>query len=386
MRIEGEWLKQPAIVTLLSALQAAGGEARFVGGCVRDAILGRPLGDFDLATTLPPEAVMQACKAAHIKVVPTGLAHGTVTAICDHVVFEITTLRRDVETNGRHAVVAYTDSWQEDAARRDFTMNALFCDGSGAVTDFFGGVADAKAGRVRFVGDPETRIREDVLRILRFFRFFARYGQGDMDEAGLAACKALVALLPTLSRERVRTEVLKTLLADQPLPVWTIMREIGVFTVLDLPLTNLARLEQVIGYERACGDVSVLRRLWAVCDDVSVLGGALKLSNADMARLQALTPLPDISAPFHLAYWAGADVARDALILSGQINRDELQQLKTWSRPLLPLKGEDALALGFAPNAIMGQALKAVEQWWVKSDFAPDHAACLEKLRHFKGK
>lgn len=380
MQIEGTWLQQPAVTKLFSVIRAAGGEVRFVGGCVRDAVLGRAIGDFDLATTLVPEAVVQACEAAGFKVVPTGLKHGTVTVICASVVFEVTTLRRDVRTDGRHAEVVYTDNWQEDAARRDFTMNALFCDASGEVTDFFGGVEDAKAGRVRFVGDPETRIREDVLRILRFFRFFACYGQGEPDEAGLSACCALVPLLPHLSTERVRTELLKTLVAADPVPVWRLMVEIGVFETLKLPLTNLERLAGAVAFEKACGQTDPLRRLWAVWTEAGAIGAALKLSNAEAARIKALCPLPQTDTPFRLAYERGVQLAVDALILSGKAEASQLKELQNWSRPVFPLNGKDAVTLGFSPDAAMGKALKAVEAWWVKADFAPSREACLAEL------
>lgn len=365
---------------LFSVIRAAGGEVRFVGGCVRDAVLGRAIGDFDLATTLVPEAVVQACEAAGFKVVPTGLRHGTVTVICASVVFEVTTLRRDVRTDGRHAEVVYTDNWQEDAARRDFTMNALFCDASGEVTDFFGGVEDAKAGRVRFVGDPETRIREDVLRVLRFFRFFACYGQGGPEEAGLAACRALVPLLPGLSTERVRIELLKTLAAADPLPAWRLMVEIGVFETLKLPLTNLERLAGAVAFEKACGQTDPLRRLWAVWTEAGAIGAALRLSNAEAARIKALCPFPQTDHPFRLAYERGVQLAVDALILSGKAEANRLKELQNWSRPVFPLNGKDAVALGFSPDAAMGKALRAVEAWWVEADFAPSREACLAEL------
>lgn len=261
MKLDQPWLKDPAVQKVVQAIKAAGGEARFVGGCVRDAILGRKLGDFDLATTLRPEAVQAACEKAGCKVVPTGIKHGTVTVIADHQVFEVTTLRRDVATDGRWAEVEYTNDWQQDAARRDFTMNALFCDADGNVTDFFGGIDDLKAGLVRFVGEPEQRIKEDVLRILRFFRFFAHYGKGEPDASGLAACKALVSLLPALSVERVRTELLKLLQADNPVPTWQLMLDIGVFKALDLPLGNIERLDQVVRHENT---LSSQRRLGSI--------------------------------------------------------------------------------------------------------------------------
>lgn len=381
MKLEGAWLHHPAVTRLFAVIAEADGEARFVGGCVRDALLGRPLGDFDVATTLRPEVVMAACSKAGLKVVPTGLQHGTVTVICQSVVFEMTTLRLDVKTDGRHAEVVYTDDWQADAARRDFTMNALLCTASGEVTDFFGGIADAKAGRVRFVGDPETRIREDVLRILRFFRFHARYGQGVPDAEGLSACRALLSLLPTLSIERVRTELLKTLTAADPVPVWRLMVELGVFDCLKLPLNNWERLVTLVANETACGEADPLRRLWAVSAEGASIGAALKLSNAEKARLAKLSPLPDTAHPLRLAYQKGLQTALDALMISGQVTSEQLAALRQTPMPVFPLTGVDATALGFTPNAAMGQALKAVEAWWVDSDFSPSRAECLAELQ-----
>src|SRR5215510_13136350 len=219
------WMIAAETVAVMAALSSAGGEARFVGGCVRDALLGRPVTDVDIATHEPPERVMNLLSRAGIKAVPTGIKHGTVTAVIGRKHFEITTLRRDVETYGRHARVEYTNDWAADAARRDFTMNALFCSLDGTIYDPFGGLADLREHRVRFVGDAEARIREDVLRLLRFFRFYAHYGAPPPDAAALAACRALAPLLPTLSGERVCGETLKLLLAPEPASVFATMRD-----------------------------------------------------------------------------------------------------------------------------------------------------------------
>ncbi len=371
---------------VLEAIRLAGGEARFVGGCVRDAIMRRKFTDYDLATTLKPEAVMAACEAAGCKVIPTGIKHGTVTVVADHQVFEVTTLRRDVTTDGRWAEVEYTDDWQQDAARRDFTMNALFCDMHGNVTDFFTGLEDIKNGIVRFVGVPELRLKEDVLRILRFFRFHAHYGHGAPDTAGLEACKALVSLLPTLSTERVRVELLKLLNAPDPLPTWRLMAEIGVFNALNLPLTNIARLEQVVAHEKTLGLSEPLRRLWASIEgEFADIGTRLRLSNTDAQRITALMHLPvvpaDEKAQLRLAYKLSAQTVMDALIVSGGATRQNLEQLERWQRPQLPLNGADLVKLGMSQSPAMGEVLEKVEAWWIEQNFTPDHAACVAQAK-----
>ena len=255
------WMTEAATASVLGAL---GGTARFVGGCVRDALLGRAIVDIDIATPLLPEEVMRRLEAAGIKAVPTGLDHGTVTAVAPPRRFEVTTLRRDVETDGRHARVAFTDDWAADASRRDFTMNALFLDAEGRVFDPMGGLPDLHAGRVRFVGDPATRIREDVLRILRFYRFQAHYGRGEADPPARADCRALAPLLPSLSGERVAAELLKLLAAPDPMPTLRLMAADGVLAMLLPEARRLARLAALIPLE-GIGDP--LRRLAALLDD-----------------------------------------------------------------------------------------------------------------------
>lgn len=376
------WLCAPAVRTVLGAVHAAGGEARFVGGCVRDALLGRPFSDYDLAVTLPPEAVMDACRTAGCKVVPKGLAHGTVLVVCDGQVFELTTLRRDVRTDGRHAEVVFTDDWAEDAARRDFTMNALFCSGDGVVTDYVGGVEDALAGRVRFVGDPATRIREDVLRILRFFRFQAHYGRGDPDAEALLACRRLAPLLPGLSVERIQIELMKLLAAPDPAPVVRLMATCGIWTILDLPLTQTDRLDTVASFS----GTTPLQRLWAVVPndtDMRALGQRLRLPKADTARLlslQTLVPqLPETpAAQKRLAYAHGREPVCDALRVAGKPVSPDLD---TWQRPLFPLKGTDLAALDVPKGPALGALLSEVERSWVEQDFTPDRAACLAEAR-----
>jgi poly(A) polymerase len=287
------WMTNPATLGVLEALEAGGAAARFVGGSVRDALLGRPIGDIDIATPAPPERVIELLEKHGIKVVPTGLAHGTVTAIAGNPPrhFEITTLRRDVETYGRRARVAFDADWTEDAARRDFTINAIFLDPDGTVHDPVGGLADLRARRVRFVGDPAIRIAEDVLRILRYYRFEARFGTGLGDPPARAACRALARLLPKLSAERVTQELMKLLETADPIGALRMMMEDGVLLVILPEARRLDRLRHMIAIEP---EPDPLRRLAALIEvdgpGAVALAERLHLSNAWRDRLRGLAP------------------------------------------------------------------------------------------------
>ena len=302
MQIDSQtWMQWPAVAAVFDALQ--GDEdapvARFVGGCVRDAILVRPITDIDVATTLPPDEVMARLAAAAVKCVPTGLAHGTVTAVAseDKRVVEITTLRRDVETYGRHAKVAFTDDWAEDAARRDFTINALSADRNGTVFDYYGGVEDLRAGRIRFVGAPAERIAEDYLRLLRFFRFFAAVGRPPADADALVACREAAAHIGGLSGERIAKELLALLGVDDPAPTLALMAGEGILAHIDPHLSDTGRASAVAALERRLElNADPVRRLAGLIDDAAPEGGALvgesvaarlRLSNADRARIAA---------------------------------------------------------------------------------------------------
>jgi poly(A) polymerase len=385
-------MAEPATRAVLAAL--GGGAARFVGGAVRDAILGRPVGDIDIATPLAPEEVMRRLAAAGIAAVPTGLAHGTVTAVAPPRHFEITTLRRDVETFGRHARVEFTDDWAADAARRDFTINALFLDEGGRVFDYVGGLADLRAGRVRFVGRAEERIREDVLRLLRFYRFHAHYGRAPADQEAREAARALKHLLPSLSSERVAAEVLKLLAASDPLPTLAMMQEDGVIAVLLPETRSLDRLAALVPLEAT---PDPLRRLAALAalDAASAEAVALRLrlSNAQRDRLVAIAAPPwpfDLAADERTQRRAlrhlGAALYRDLVLLraaeSGQKARAEaLVAFADAAAPIeFPLKGRDVTALGVAPGPEVGRLLAEVEAWWEAGDFRADRAACLAEL------
>jgi poly(A) polymerase len=391
------WLDEPAVRRLLAALSAAGIEARFVGGCVRDTLQGLEIGDLDLATPAAPETVTAALKAAKLKALPTGLAHGTVTAVVNspgpprH--FEITTLRRDVETDGRHARVAFDAGWSEDAARRDFTINAIYLAPDGTIFDPEGGRADLAARRVRFVGDAATRIAEDVLRILRYYRFEARFGGGDGDPAARAACRAAVGLLPTLSAERVQRELMRLLATPEPIRALTLMRVDGILGALLPAATRLDRLKKLLPLSS-----DPLLRLAALIEvdksGATALAERLRLSNAARNRLAGLAepwpldPDADPAAQRLALYRLGREHFSDLAMLlaaDGRIAPARLKELlhraECWSQPVFPLGGDDVTALGIAPGMRVGRLLGAVRRWWEDGDFAADRAACLGKLR-----
>jgi poly(A) polymerase len=405
----------PATRSVVAALTAAGAEIRFVGGCVRDAVLGRPVKDIDIATPDPPDQVMALLARGGVRAIPTGIAHGTVTALADGTAFEVTTLRHDVETFGRHARVAFTDDWAADAARRDLTVNALSCAPDGSLYDPFGGLADLKAGRIRFVGDPEARIREDVLRLLRFFRFYAHYGAPPPDTAALAAARALAPLLPTLSGERVRDEILKLLGAPDPASVIELMRDQEVLRHILPEAANPGRLRALVTIEgivpaRLVAGADPLRRLAALLEAsaavAEVVAKRLRLSNAERERLVDLAEPPPVSPDLdrqtrrRLLYTLGAERFRDAALLAWAASiaeqptttrheveawTDLLATAADWTPPVFPLKGRDLLTLGLKPGPAVGRLLEETERWWIDNDFVPDRAACLAHARKVVG-
>jgi len=401
------WMTAPETRAVIDALRAGGADARFVGGCVRDTWLKRPVKDIDIATHAAPEAVIAILKAAGIRAIPTGLAHGTVTAVVDRAHYEITTLRRDVETFGRHARVEFTDDWKEDAARRDFTMNALSCTPDGTVYDPFGGLKDMAAGRVRFVGDARQRLHEDVLRLLRFFRFHAHYGRGAPDPEALAACRAMADRLPTLSGERLQGEILRLLTAANAAEVWALMIGQGVMAHLLPMATNVARLSRMVEVQHDLGEPpdSLLRLAAALdTDRAGALRAAetLKLSNADRDRLADMVE-PKVAVSLHddqaarrraLYRLGDAGLYRDLVRLEaaeapGPVSLDHVREALATADDLpglrFPLSGRDALALGAAPGRHVGEALRDVEAWWSGQDFRPGREACLEELKRRLG-
>jgi poly(A) polymerase len=382
-------MRAPATQRLLAALTAGGAEVRFVGGCVRDWLAGRAVADLDLATTAEPQENLRLLAAAGLKAVPTGLAHGTVTAVVDGRPYEVTTLRHDVETFGRRARVAFTDDWAADSRRRDFTMNALYADALGRVFDPCGGLADLERGRVRFVGRAAARIAEDRLRILRFFRFHAWFGRGPANRAALAACWQAAPEIALLSGERVRNELLKLLAAPDPRPALRLMQRHGILRHIVPAPVDLAALGRLMRAEpdRAA---DALRRLAALLRGAPsgfalALAARLRLANSERDRLVLLV---DKSVEFastarrqelrRAVYAHGRERVADLALLAGAAELAEAA--RRTALPRFPLRGRDALALGVAAGPEVGELLGRVERWWIERDFVPDREACLARL------
>lgn len=369
-----DWMQRPGLDRLADALDTDAGAARYVGGAVRDTLLGLPVSDIDVATIHPPQEVVRRLEAAGIKAVPTGIAHGTITAVADGTVVEVTTLRRDVTTDGRHAEVAFTDDWQADAARRDFTMNALYADmRTHALHDYFSGIADLRAGRVRFIGDPLRRIAEDHLRILRFFRFLARFGDAP-DTEGLATCIDRANDLMALSRERIADELLKLLVARDAVAVMRLMVQHGIWKPVlpEIDVAAVERLAALASSEVAAGIApDPIRRLAALLEPgtAEAVTARLKLSNAHRKRVGIAVAQDDAQPPRALGYRLGVESAIDRLLLSGEVNA--AASLVDWTRPTLPLSGGALVERGLARGPDVARALRAVEDRWIAEGF-PD--------------
>ncbi|HVV65734.1 MAG TPA: CCA tRNA nucleotidyltransferase [Rhizomicrobium sp.] len=393
------WLLAPQTRAVMDALGED--DARFVGGAVRNAVIGLDVADIDIATRLRPETVIERLERANIKALPTGLEHGTVTAVCGDRLFEITTLRRDVETDGRHAVVAFGADWAQDARRRDFTMNALYASADGEVFDDVGGVEDARAGRVRFVGDPGTRIREDYLRILRLFRFHAWYGKGEIDGAALAAAAAEKAGLRGLSAERVQKELLRLLAAPDPMPAMRAMAATGILAETVPGASGLARLERLARIDSdnffAPDPVLRLAALLSGADAASAIAERLRLSNAQSERLvgaldegEKIVSYLSIREVRKLLYRMGPRRFRDRVLLkwaedgrpASAVQWRALVALADgWERPRFPLSGENVIAAGVPQGPLVGRILSEVEEWWIDSDFPDDPFSLAERLK-----
>lgn len=400
---DAAWLNRDETQAVLRALNAAGHEGRVVGGAVRNSLMGLPVSDIDIATPAPPEAVIRAATSAGLHVVPTGLAHGTVTVVAGHVPHEVTTLRHDVETDGRHATVAFTSDWAADAARRDFTINALYCDAGGTVHDPLDGYGDVVARRVRFIGSADLRIAEDYLRILRFFRFHAQYGDGAPDAEGLAACVRGRHGLARLSAERIRAELIKLLCAPGVCGALASMQEHGLLVAILGAAPRRTSLIRLVEIERALGaKPHAMRRLGCVAlytrDDAMRLTDRLRLSNDERTTLAAISGPQaarlhaDLSeakakallyrmgtAAWHEALavrwaWSGADAsASDWRTLAALPAR--------WPIPALPLTGGDLVDLGVPPGPRIGVLLRQLEEAWVANEFVDDAPALLALAR-----
>jgi poly(A) polymerase len=396
-RLPQPWMTEGPAAAVMRALTAEGDQARFVGGCVRDALVGRNIRDIDIATPLSPQRVTELLHKAGLKAVPTGIDHGTITAVADKTGVEVTTLRLDVETDGRRAKVEFTDNWQADAARRDLTINALSADATGKVHDYFGGLDDLAAARVRFVGDPKQRIVEDYLRLLRFFRFHADYATGALDEPAVAAAKELAPNLKSLSGERLRQETLRLLTARRGAEVWGEMLSLGIVQHYLPWATSLDRLRWVAELEQRHGlTPDPIRRLAALtmtgCG--REVAETLKLSRAEGDRvivLDATRDPFDASSPQAVRrqiYAWGNDGARDRLLLDWLDRLDAaagsaaLAVIESWPRPRFPLKGADIVKMGVPEGPRVGEVLEKAESWWIERDFTPDRAACLVFARN----
>ena len=396
------WLEREEIRAVFAALEGGGVETRAVGGAVRNTLLGQPVTEVDLATTALPEEVMARAEKAGLKAVPTGIDHGTVTLVAGGVPFEVTTLRRDVETFGRHARIAYTTNWEEDAKRRDFTLNALYADRDGRLFDPLGGLADLVAGRVRFIGDAEERIKEDYLRILRFFRFNAYYGKGPLDPQGLAAVVRLRAGLAKLSAERVGAELRRILLAPQAARALEALYDYGLLTDLLGGVPRLADFMRLVAIEAALGRApEPALRLAAlgvfVEEDVARLTQCFRLANVEQAVLTLAAKMgAEVRRPGEtearvalyrlgaVAYVSSILIAwvRSAAAVDDPDWRALLGLPTRWQAPVFPVRGADIIALLGEPKGVeIGSALRRLEQMWIESGFALDREQLLEAAK-----
>ena len=396
------WLKAKETQALMHALDAArAGGSRFVGGCVRNTLMGREVDDIDIATQLTPDRVTEVCTKAGFAAHATGIEHGTVTVVVNHRPFEVTTLRRDVSTDGRRATVAFTENWEEDAQRRDFRINALYADAQGNVHDpTGGGLDDARVGRVIFIGDAHQRIKEDYLRILRFFRFNAWYAKTPIDPKGLDACADLVAGLDQLSVERIWKETKKLLEAPDPRAAWEGMTAIEVRARALPELSNELRLDSLVSIEADLMlPVDAMTRVAAALTDresARALARRLKLSNDERDRLVAalgdevkITSYMSLREMRRAIYQIGNQAFRDRVMLAwAGAGGEKAQQWRAltahaqmWTPPKLPLSGDDVLAAGVPAGPKVGRILREVEDWWIDADFPDDRLSIIERLK-----
>lgn len=388
------WLQSAETRAVMRALV----DARFVGGCVRNALLGLAVDDIDIATPLTPDEVTAKVEARGMRAVATGIEHGTMTVICNSRPFEVTTLRRDVSTDGRRASIAFTKDWAEDAARRDFTINALYADASGRVFDYQHGVDDLNAGRVRFIGDANVRIAEDYLRVLRLFRIHAWYGRGEIDGVALQACAAARGLLSNLSGERIQREMFKLFKAIDPIPALHAMHDSGVLTALIPGTLQVNRFDSLCSNDKVLAwGVDGLLRLGSLISDLDqarAVASRWRLSNEDRERLlemycchinvTAATPLPDVEQVlYRVGVTSFCDVIRLRWAEQADVREDKgwmtlLQLARQWRRPQFPISGNDIMSKGVVRGPDVGRVLRQVETWWIEHGF-PDDARMLAR-------
>lgn len=400
-----DWMDDPATQAIVRALDTGPGTVRFVGGCVRNALLGEPIEDLDLATVHEPQRVTALIEAAGLKAIPTGIDHGTITAVANGQPFEITTLRADVETHGRHATVEFTQDWIQDAHRRDFTMNAIYADPDGTLFDPVNGVDDARARQIRFIGDPDQRIQEDYLRILRFFRFNARYGGGHVDQDGLDACARHKSGLKQLSGERIQGELLKLLNTSAAADILCLMENAGVLAEVLPEAAHFDRLRRLIAIENSgVIDADPVRRLAVLvrseASAIEDMAARLRLSNHMRDRLIAVTQnQTPINADMDERQWQlavyrlGFGLFEDCA-LACQSSKDAtqdatgdaawrrlLEKARQWSPPRFPLSGQDVMAAGVPQGPDVGRLLDGIEQWWAEGGFAADRKVLLDRVK-----
>lgn len=393
------WMHTNEVCAVMDALTVEGGHARFVGGAVRNAMLGLPVEEIDIATPLVPDEVTRRLQRAMIAALPTGIEHGTVTAVMNGRAFEVTTLRRDVSTDGRRAVVAFSDSWEEDAARRDFTINGLYASPDGKIFDYNRGLADLAAGRIRFIGNPFQRIREDYLRILRLFRFHAWYGKGEIDQQALAAAAAEREGMRILSGERIRKEVLRLLAAENPVPALKEMQQQKILSEIVPEKASFDRLERIVGIDAAnFFRPDPLLRLSTLGDAsaAQAISVRYKLSNEERDRLLDLATAREKLAPYlpvrevrRMLYRLGKQRFRDRVQLAWADDNNQsntvawralLALADAWERPRFPLTGRDVMAAGIPEGPLVGRILSDIESWWIDSDFTDDKISLAERL------
>jgi tRNA nucleotidyltransferase/poly(A) polymerase len=396
------WLAADAVQAVFAALSRDGDEVRVVGGAVRNALLGVEVVDVDFATTATPDRVAARAEAAGFKAVPTGVEHGTLTLVVDSRGFEVTTLREDVETDGRRAVVRFGRDWLADARRRDFTVNAFYVDAAGAVFDPLGAYGDLVSGRIRFIGKPEERIAEDRLRILRFFRFHAQYGKGELDRAGLSASIRARDGVRALSAERIGKEMRQLLVAGGAPAVLTAMQDAGILPIVLGGIGYLAPFRRLLEFETATAATATVPLRFAalgcrIDEDVPRLVERMRLTNAERDRMRAAVAVidgflarPDRRKARRMLYRLGEQSYRDAVALAfawgaGAADRSPWRELLAlpgaWRAPAFPLAGRDVIAHGQLRGPIVGALIKELEAWWIENDFAPDETALRHRLQ-----